>query len=123
MNNKGFTLLEVLAVLVIISLITIFVLNQISSTFSVSKEETYKIMKNNIVSASYDYIKECTAGLIDCNFSFEHNNRFTARVLKENGYFKTMESPIDNKELGDCLILEATKDNGVILVDLIDTCY
>lgn len=123
MNNKGFTLIEILVALGIISLATIVTLNQISTTLSISKNETYQIMKNNIVSASYDYIKECNAGLIDCNFSFYNNNRFAARVLKESGYFKSMESPIDNKDLGDCLILEATQDDGVILVDLIDECY
>ncbi len=123
MNNKGFTLIEVLGVLFIFALIMTVVLPSFHSTLSVSKEETYKIMKNNIISVSYDYIQECNQGLIDCNFSFEYNNRFSAGVLKEQGYFQNMDSPIDGKDLSECLILEASIENGVVTIDLIDQCY
>lgn len=123
MNNKGFTLIEILAVLVVISMITAVVLRSIHSTLSVSKEEAYKLMKNNIVSVSYQYIEECDKGLISCDFSFETQNRFPASVLKDSGYFKDLKSPIDEKDLGACLVLEATKSNGVVLVELIDECY
>ena len=122
-NNKGFTLIEVLSVLIIISIIMLVGFKVFQSTFSASKEEAYKIMKNNILAVSYDYIQECNVGLVSCDFSFEKNNRFTAKKLQESGYFKNLESPIDGKDLGACLILEASMSNGVVLVDLVDKCY
>lgn len=123
MNNKGFTLIEVLGVLVLISVVMFIGIQGIQSTLSASKEESYKIMKNNIVSVSYDYIQECSQGLIQCNFSYDEDNHFYARNLQESGYFQDLDSPIDGKDLGNCLLLEVTKNNGVVLVDLIDECY
>lgn len=123
MKSRGFTIVEVLGVLVILSLITIIILKEMNSTFSVSKEEAYKLMKQNIISSSYDYIKECEAGLITCNFSFDNNPTFYASALKANGYYKSLESPLDGKDVGSCLLLKAKKANGVIQIDLIDKCY
>ena len=122
-NNKGFTLIEVLGVLIIISIIMGIGFRVIQSTLSVGKDDAYQLMKNNIVSVSYDYIQECNEGLISCDFSFDTNNRFFAKELQESGYFKDLVSPIDGKDLGTCLILTATKENGVVLIDLIDECY
>ena len=123
MNNKGFTLIEVLAVLVLVSVVTIVVIQNISSSMSLGRNEAYRLMKNNIISAGYHYIDECTQGTIQCNFSFEKNNTFKARVLEESGYFDNLKSPIDGAYLGDCLSLSAKKDNGVTVVDIIDQCY
>ena len=75
------------------------------------------------MSAGYDYINECKLGSIECNFSYEFNNTFQAGTLRNVGLFTNLESPIDGKDLSSCLILEATKSNGVIVVNLIDNCY
>ena len=123
MNNRGFTLIEVISTFVIISLILIVVTRSFSYTVSLNKEESYKIMKNNIISASYNYINECTAGTISCDFSFNERFSFSAKVLKEKGYFKNLNSPIDGKNLEDRLIIEVKKENGVIISNLVDNCY
>lgn len=123
MNNRGFTLIEVLGVLIIVSIVMTIAIHGIQSTLSVGREESYKLMKNNIVSVSYDYIQECREGLIECDFSFEENNRFSARQLQDSGYFTDLNSPIDGRDLGSCLVIEAKNDNGVVIVDLIDECY
>ena len=123
MNNKGFTLTEVISVLVIISLILIITMRSFNQTVSLSKEDSYKIMKKNLISAAENYVKECDIKTIECEFSFENNNQFPVKVLKENGYFKNLNSPIDDKDLSNCLIMEATKENGVIMLQIIDNCY
>lgn len=123
MGRKGFTLIEVIATLVIISIIAVAIMKGISPTLSSSKEEAYNLMKKNIITASYSYVDECEANLINCSFSFHENNRFTASILRDSGYFNNLTSPIDNRDLGNCLIIEATKENGVVKIDLIDECY
>lgn len=123
MNNKGFTLIEVLGVLIIISTIMVGIAYGIQETLSASKEEAYKVMKNNIISVSYDYVQECSQGIVQCNFSYEENNYFYAKELQNSGYFQDLNSPIDGKELGNCMLLKVTKNNGVVLVDLVDECY
>lgn len=123
MNNRGFTLIEVLSVLVLISIVGVVVFMTFGTTMSAGKEEAYKLMKNNIISVSYDYINECNLGSIECDFSFDTNNRFNAKTLQNVGFFESLESPIDGADLGSCLILEANKSNGVTVVNLIDNCY
>lgn len=122
MNNKGFTMIEVLAVLVIVSIVIIAVVPSISSSMSLGKNEALELMKNNVVSSSYSYISECEAGTILCDFSFDGNNTFKASVLVDKGYFSNLNSPVDGKDLGECLVLKASRDNGVVIVDLIDNC-
>lgn len=122
-DNKGFTLIELLVSLVIISIILVITSNLISNTLAISEKDTYKLFKNNVVSVSYDYVNECTNGIIKCEFDFQNNNSFTADVLQSYGYLENLNSPIDNKDLGKCLVLSAVKDNGVVVVDLEDNCY
>ena len=56
MNRKGFTLIELLTILVIITIISFVIIHNVYSTWSASKEETYKIMKNNTLLFG-DYIR------------------------------------------------------------------
>ena len=123
MNNKGFTLIEVLCALAVVALVFAITIKTVGSTLSARKEDTYKLMKNNIVSAGYNYINECKAQTIDCDFSYEDNNAFPASVLKEMGYFSNLESPIDGRYLGDCLLVKVKYDNGIYVIDLEDKCY
>lgn len=122
MNNKGFTLIEVLVTLVIFSLITLIVSNLINTTLAISKEDSYNLLKNNVIKASYNYLNECSADLIECEYNNE-NYIFESNELIQNGYIKNLKSPIDNKNLSECLKIKVTHDNGVRIVDLIDDCY
>ena len=123
MNNKGFTLIELLAVLVLVSFASIFVVNYVHSTLSIGKDESYQIMQKNIISSSYDYINECNAAVIDCDFSLDDEIEFKASILRDMGYFKNLNSPIDGRDLGECLVVKARREQGAISVDLIDLCY
>lgn len=122
-NNKGFTLIETLAIIIVISLTGLIVARYIGKTLSIGKDESYKIMKNNILSASKDYITECKNNVIECNIDFNRIIEFKAETLKDVGYFNNLNSPIDNKYLGNCLIIKATLENEKIKVDLHDECY
>lgn len=124
MNNKGFTLIEVLITVVVIGIVGLIVVNYAGNTLSISKDEAYKIMKNNIVSSSYDYLNECNAGLISCNLNWVNNEvSFSLYQLKNVGYFDDLSSPIDGKDLGTCIKLNAVRDNGNVNVELVDECY
>ena len=123
MNNKGFTLVEALSAVILISLVLVITIRSFGKTISLTKEESYKIMKKNIIVASENYVKECLNNTITCDFSFENNNQIKAKVLKESGYFKNLESPIDGKDLSDCLIIKVKKEKGVITSTIEDNCY
>ena len=123
MNNKGFTLVEVLITLIIISLLSIVIGSIINSTLAASKEESYKLMKQSIIKASSNYINECKVGIIECEFSYENNNSFYAKELEKYGYFNNLKSPIDSKYVGECLLIKVKYDNGTNIIDIEDKCY
>ena len=65
-------------------------------------------------------------GMKSINKTSKYNNEnyiFEASELVKNGYIKSLESPIDNKNLSECIKIKVTHDNGVRIVDLIDNCY
>lgn len=123
MSSKGFTIIEVLGALVVLSLVLVVVMQQVQSTLSTSTSELYSVMKKNVISAGYEYVSECGSGVMTCDFSFEDNSVFSANVLRQYGYFSDLKSPIDGKDLGSCLVMTATKVDGVVFVDLADNCY
>lgn len=70
-NIKGFTLTEILAVIIVLSLIMIIAIPVIQNTFLKTKEQISSINKKNIEEAAKIYANEiiyCTPTLIpDCN--------------------------------------------------------
>lgn len=124
LNNKGFTLVEVVACLAIIGFIFVLVVSISGNTFSVNKNKAYDIMKNNIIKASSDYINECDSDILECNLIWNENKtEININSLKESGYFKNFISPIDGRNVSNCLKIIAIKKNGNIDIELIDNCY
>ena len=62
MNRKGFTLIELIAVIVMISLIMVIVVPNILDIVSESKETSYNTLVKNIVTSSEMYYEECEYG-------------------------------------------------------------
>ena len=62
LNNKGFTLVEVLAVIVILGVIGGIATSSVLSSINTSKESSYKLMVNNIIIASENLYKEVSFG-------------------------------------------------------------
>ena len=56
--KKGFTLVELIVVIVLLSLITIFTFPSINKTIQNRKEEMYNIQVNNIKASAENYINK-----------------------------------------------------------------
>ena len=124
LNNKGFTLIEILASLITITFITIIIVSFSSNTFSINRNRAYDIMKENIYKISQVYIKECDAGLLACDLNWNNNStEFYVEDLKNNGYFKNTKSPLDGKDIGKCILIKVSRSNGVNNIELVDKCY
>ena len=118
MNNKGFTLIEVLMTLTIIALIMIVILTNSGITLSLSNEKAYELTKTNIITATKKYMLECENNLIECPISKNKNKtQIKAKELIKAGYFKELINPINNKDLSNCLIIEIDKKNNYKIND------
>lgn len=118
MNNKGFTLIEVLMTLTIIALIMIVILTNSGITLSLSNEKAYELTKTNIITVTKKYILECENNLIECPISKNKNKtQIKAKELIKAGYFKELINPINNKDLSNCLIIEIDKKNNYKIND------
>ena len=114
MNNKGFTLIEVLLTITILSLILIMIISISGNTLSISNEEAYNITKKNIINATDKYIYECENNINDNCKIIWHNNKTVvkAKNLIEEGYFQKLTNPINNINLSECLTIEVQKNDN-----------
>lgn len=74
MNKKGFTLVEILAVIVIIGVICAIIFPKISNTINNSEFNTYKLSAQALVDCLNEYVLNKKAALISfngCSYNFD----------------------------------------------------
>lgn len=121
MNNKGFSLVELLVVLSLIAIIIVIVLKVSSNTLSLSDNEAYELTKSNIIKATNSYLLECENNILECNYTWNDNKTtFKANNLIEAGYFNNLINPINNEDLKDCLIISVENINNEYKITLND---
>ena len=62
MNQKGFTLIELLAVLFIIAILAVLITPSILDSLEKSRQASYNILIENIITSSKIYYEECEYG-------------------------------------------------------------
>ena len=108
MNNNGFTLVELLATLVILAIIMGIGGFTITNVIENSKKKDYDLLIENIKSSVELYYQECTYVNDDCN------GQITLGYLVTNGYLKgnskdsegrqTLVNPNDGEPISECVI-------------------
>lgn len=119
-NNKGFTLIEVLAVIVLLGIVLAIGGYSISSYLSNSRAKSLDIFKKNIKSGMINYYNECkymsTSACDGINITIKTNTNVASTTigdLVDYGFLEDTSSesgdgvtnPIDkNEELTSCII-------------------
>lgn len=129
LNKKGFTLVELIATIVVLALVVSISAYAITNIINSAKEKNYELLIKNIKDASETYYQECkysnNSGII-CNYN-ETLQEYTVTLqeLVNYGYLKgngtkdnKMEiiNPKDNKNIGACSIA-VKNENGKLTIE------
>ncbi|MDY3934640.1 MAG: type II secretion system protein [Bacilli bacterium] len=122
LNKKGFTLVELIATIVVLALVVSISAYAITNIINSAKEKNYELLIKNIKDASETYYQECkysnNSG-ITCDDTVKLQDLVNYGYLKGNGTKDNkMEiiNPKDNKNIGACSI--AVKyENGKLTIE------
>lgn len=134
MNNKGFTLIELMATIMLLSVIMTIGTVSVVSAIKTSKEKSYDVLVSNIKTAAKSFYEECeNSNIIEteipgdkCKINTTDNSLIISyETLLDYGFLKSsskdeagkkIENPKDNSSLNDCMILvtkEVDANDGV----------
>ena len=136
LNNKGFTLIEVLAVIAIIAILGLIAVPGVLNSINNSKKSSYNIMISNIKTASQSLYEEVNYmnGKV---YNYDNSGTKTAtpveitnssitvnlQTLVSNGYLKgttsekegekklILTNPVDGQNIGSCKITITKETN------------
>lgn len=127
-NKNGFTLIEVMGVIVLLSIIGLLTIPIITGTIKNSKESLYQTQMDNLKSAArlyvvdpldddLDKIKNLEDGIIE---SFD----ISLESLKKKGKIdKNFENPKTGEAFTNCIFVKVTtNENGIFEYTIVDNC-
>ena len=112
MNEKGFTLIEMLAVVTIITILGVIVIPLVGDIIKDNKRELYDVQIKNIKEATSSYVNE---NFMKIDIPNNSSVGIHLSFLRNNGYI--------DKNISDPITYERFDDNMVILINNSDNVY
>lgn len=108
MNNKAFTLIELLAVVTILGILSVIIIPIIDKNIKTSKERTYKIVIENIKLSAQNYFSD-NPKLKPLNDTFE---TVKLEELIKQGYIDKIKNPKTGKEFEEEINIQLQNNSG-----------
>ena len=119
MKKKGFTLVELLAVIVILSLVLVIAVPSVNKYIKQSKEKAYDAQISTIIEAAQAYAS-ANSGLLPRKEEFVV--KITLGQLKSSGLIKEeVKNPNDDKYFDDALTIEIKKKGETYNYDIVES--
>ena len=94
MKKKGFTLIEILAVIIILGIVAIIAIPAVSSYITDSRNKTYKAHEANMEEAAKSLTVECIDGKEVCTLPDKGNSsEIYLSELIEKGFTERLQNP------------------------------
>lgn len=120
MKNKGFTLIEVIAAVVILSIISLIVIPIVNKNIKESREKLYTRQVETIVSAAKRWAITNADVLTEDILPFE----LTLTTLKADGYLEKgdIKNPKDETIMNGCVLIDYDSNYNQNVFSYKDTC-
>ena len=92
-KEKGFTLIEVLAIIIIIGIIALVAVPAVSKYIFSSKDMAYKTYEKSMESAAENKVFKCLSENENCVFEYDGGQRIYLQELIEDGLLDNMKDP------------------------------
>ena len=113
LNNKGFTLVEVLAVVVILSILIAIMVPNVNYLINKNKEDNYKSLKSSIISAAKVYISDNRY-----NITLAYGDNLCGTGEVEENISRILTSDLNDSKLPIKLLIDSkdlsTKNGSII---------
>ena len=134
LGNKGYTLVELLAVIVVLSIVVAITAGAVITYLNKSKDESYKILIDSILTASKLYYEECLYSNTICNEKPSSTVTISLNELVQMGFLsggsvtectgsdcegeRMIMNPKTNEDIGSCQI-RITMNESPITYDVV----
>ena len=117
---KGFTLVELLTVIIILGIISLITIPTISKSIQDSKEKMYQEQVNQIETVARNWAASNTV-LLPENGEIYY---LSLSTLKETGFLenKNIQNPKDNSIMKGCVLIEFDESINQYTYDYVETC-
>lgn len=133
MNRKGFTLIELIATIVVLSLVVGISSYAITAIIKKTKENNYASLIENIENAGETYYQECkyvNNGVLECNKTDDNAYVVSLGNLVSYGYLKGNDTdnndkyivvnPLDNADISACMITISYYNGNIVINSVSD---
>ena len=107
MNKKGFTLVELIGVIILLSAIALISVPIINNSLKNTKEKTYNSQIDTIIKAAKRYVTEVGAGN-DAGFDITMSDLINAKLIEDD----VIIDPRDDSNMINTLTIHVTYDSS-----------
>lgn len=125
MKKKGFTLVELLAVIILLGLLTFVVMPSVIGSIKEAKEKSYQQQLSNLKESAIRYVSDHT-DIID---EIEKNGKYNISVndLITNGYVRKTKdgkiyNPVNKEEINGCFVVENSEQYNQLTYTYMESC-
>ena len=112
-NEKGFTLIEILAVILLIGIISAIAIPAVSKYLVSSKNTTYSTYEKSMVEAAKNRIINCISNNEQCELpDNDIEQKIFLDLLIEEGYLDNMKDPDSHNFCNELISYVSVKDDG-----------